>query len=132
LVFGADIIAGFPTETDEMFEATLDHVRQCGLTWLHVFPFSARERTPAARMPQLRGPVVRERAARLRALGDLAVREHLLSLKGQSFDALVEAGDMARSPTFAPVRLAAPRASGEVVRVRVLTADERFAYAEAA
>jgi len=91
-----------------------------------------RERTPAARMPQLRGPVVKERAARLRALGDVAVREHLLSLQGQSFDALVEAGDMARSPTFAPVRLAAPRASGEVVRVRVLTADERFAYAEAA
>jgi threonylcarbamoyladenosine tRNA methylthiotransferase MtaB len=132
IVFGADLIAGFPTETDAMFEATLDHVRACGLTYLHAFPFSARERTPAARMPQLPGNVVKARAARLRALGSEAVAKHLAALKGAQFDVLVEKGDLARSPTFAPVKLSGSFAGGSLVLARVVDADARFAYAEAA
>jgi threonylcarbamoyladenosine tRNA methylthiotransferase MtaB len=132
IVFGADFIAGFPTETDEMFEATLDHVRACGLTYLHVFPFSARERTPAARMPQMPGNIVKARAARLRLLGADAVTQHLATLKGSDVDVLVEKNDIARGPTFAPVKLNRPFAGGSLLRVRVVDADARFAYAEAA
>lgn len=132
IVFGADLIAGFPTETDAMFEATLDHVRACGLTYLHVFPFSARERTPAARMPQLNGAIVKARAARLRVAGAVALERHLASLKGHDVDVLVERDDIARGPTFAPVKLSHSFASGTLVRARVVDADSRFAYAEAA
>jgi len=132
IVFGADLIAGFPTETDAMFEATLSHVRDCGLTYLHVFPFSARERTPAARMPQLKGDVVKARAARLREAGSAALADHLASLKGRDVDLLVEQDLSARTPTFAPVKLAHPQASGTILRARIIGADARFAYAEAA
>lgn len=132
IVFGADLIAGFPTETDEMFEATLDHVRACGLTYLHVFPFSARERTPAARMPQLPGNIVKARAARLRELGAEAVARHLASLAGTDVEVLVEKKDIARGPTFAPVKLTQPHACGSLVLARVLRSDGKFAYAEAA
>ncbi len=132
VVFGADFIAGFPTETEEMFEATLEHARACGLTYLHVFPFSARERTPAARMPQLPGNVVKARAARLRALGAEAVSNHLASLAGLDMEVLVEKDDLGRSPTFAPVKLQRGYAGGSLVRARVVRADARFAYAEAA
>lgn len=132
IVFGADLIAGFPTETDEMFEATLDHVRACGLTYLHVFPFSARERTPAARMPQVKGNVIKARAARLRDLGAEAVARHLASLTGLEVDLLVEQDETARTPTFAHVKLNAAAPSGTLLRARVVRADERFAYAEAA
>jgi threonylcarbamoyladenosine tRNA methylthiotransferase MtaB len=129
VVFGADFIAGFPTETDAMFEATLQHVRDCGLTYLHVFPFSARERTPAARMPQLKGNVIKDRAARLRDVGAEAVARHLASLTGREVDLLVEQDVTARTPTFAPVRLSQTMSSGALVRARVTHADERFAYA---
>jgi threonylcarbamoyladenosine tRNA methylthiotransferase MtaB len=132
IVFGADLIAGFPTETSEMFEATLDHVRACGLTYLHVFPFSARERTPAARMPQLPGNVVKARAAQLRAVGAEATALHLSSLKGQEIELLVEQDLIARTPTYAPVKLSSAQASGSLLRARVTGADARFAYAEAA
>jgi threonylcarbamoyladenosine tRNA methylthiotransferase MtaB len=132
IVFGADLIAGFPTETDEMFEATLNHVRDCGLTYLHVFPFSARERTPAARMPQVKGNVIKVRAARLRGAGALAVTQHLASLNGCEVDLLVEQDVSARTPTFAPVKLARAEASGTLLRARIVRTDARFAYAEAA
>ncbi|MBL9095489.1 MAG: tRNA (N(6)-L-threonylcarbamoyladenosine(37)-C(2))-methylthiotransferase MtaB [Alphaproteobacteria bacterium] len=132
IVFGADLIAGFPTETDEMFEATLAHVRDCGLTYLHVFPFSARERTPAARMPQVKGDVIKARAARLRAAGEDAVAWHLAALAGRDVELLVEQNVSARTPTFAPVKLAAPHQAGALLRARIVRADRRFAYAEAA
>src|SRR5271154_5970722 len=77
MVFGADIIAGFPTETDDMFGNSLALVEDCGLTHLHVFPFSARPGTPAARMPQLPREVVKDRARRLRECGALALKRHL-------------------------------------------------------
>ena len=84
MVFGADIIAGFPTETEAMFENSLKLVEDCGLTWLHVFPFSPRKGTPAARMPQVNGAVVRDRAARLRAAGNATVARHLSAQVGQT------------------------------------------------
>jgi threonylcarbamoyladenosine tRNA methylthiotransferase MtaB len=132
MVFGADFIAGFPTETDEMFETTLRHVDECGLTYLHVFPFSARERTPAARMPQLPGNIGKQRAARLRQAGEAAVARHLRTLAGTTLDVLVEQEALARAPSFAPVKLSAAATPGSILRARVLHTDERYAYAEAA
>jgi threonylcarbamoyladenosine tRNA methylthiotransferase MtaB len=90
MVFGADIIAGFPTETEEMFENSERIVAECGLTHLHVFPFSPREGTPAARMPQVRRELVKERAARLRMAGAAAYSRHLSSLAGTAQSILVE------------------------------------------
>src|SRR5205085_10678696 len=77
IALGADIIAGFPTETEEMFSRSLDLVEQCGLTFVHVFPYSPRPGTPAARMPQVAGPEIKQRARRLRAVGDEALRQRL-------------------------------------------------------
>jgi threonylcarbamoyladenosine tRNA methylthiotransferase MtaB len=100
IVFGADIIAGFPTETDAMFENSLRIVEECGLTHLHVFPFSPREGTPAARMPQLKREIVKERAARLRAAGDAAHRRHLAALQGTTQSILVERDGLGRTEGF--------------------------------
>jgi threonylcarbamoyladenosine tRNA methylthiotransferase MtaB len=101
IVFGADIIAGFPTETGEMFQRSLDIVEECRLTFLHVFPFSPREGTPAARMPQVRREVVKERAARLRAMGEAAHRRHLDALVGTRQSILVERDGIGRTEGFA-------------------------------
>ncbi len=100
IVFGADIIAGFPTETDEMFENSLKIVEECGLTQLHVFPFSPREGTPAARMPQVDRRAVKDRAARLRATGDAAHARHLASLAGSAQNVLVERNGLGRTEDF--------------------------------
>ncbi|MER8572247.1 tRNA (N(6)-L-threonylcarbamoyladenosine(37)-C(2))-methylthiotransferase MtaB [Mesorhizobium sp. M1409] len=100
IVFGADIIAGFPTETEEMFENSEKIVEECGLTHLHVFPFSPREGTPAARMPQLRRELVKQRAARLRAAGDAAYRRHLSSLSGTRQSILIERDGLGRTEGF--------------------------------
>ena len=100
IVFGADIIAGFPTETDEMFENSVRIVEECGLTHLHVFPFSPREGTPAARMPQVNRQVVKARAARLRAAGDAAYRRHLQSLVGTAQKILIEREGIGRTEGF--------------------------------
>lgn len=132
MAFGADLIAGFPTETDEMFAATLQHVRDCGLTYLHVFPFSARARTPAARMPQLGGAVIKDRAQRLRALGAEMLAQHLASLVGHEVDVLVEQDELARSPTYAPIKLTAAQRAGAILRAKVTRFDAKFAHAEAA
>jgi threonylcarbamoyladenosine tRNA methylthiotransferase MtaB len=100
IVFGADIIAGFPTETDEMFDNSIRIVEECGLTHLHVFPFSPREGTPAARMPQVERKLVKTRAARLRAAGDAAYRRHLQSLIGTTQRILVEREGLGRTEGF--------------------------------
>ncbi len=105
ITFGADLIAGFPTETDEHFRQSLDLVEECGLTWLHVFPYSAREGTPAARMPQLPGNLRKERAARLRAAGEAAVARYLSSRIGREEHVLIEKPGLGRTEGFAPVRL---------------------------
>ena len=100
IVFGADIIAGFPTETEAMFENSLKIVDDCGLTHLHVFPFSPREGTPAARMPQVDRAVVKERAGRLRAAGDAAYRRHLDLMAGTRQRVLIERDGLGRTEGF--------------------------------
>ncbi len=115
MVFGADIIAGFPTESEAMFANSLKLVADCGLTWLHVFPFSPRTGTPAARMPQLPGPVVRDRAARLRAAGAARVAAYLAAQRGARAQVLMENPRMGRTPGFAEVRFTADRPEGALV-----------------
>jgi threonylcarbamoyladenosine tRNA methylthiotransferase MtaB len=117
IAFGADIIAGFPTETEEMFARSLDLVEQCDLTFLHVFPYSPRPGTPAARMPQVPGDVIRERARRLRATGEAALRRRLASEAGQTRQVLIESAAQGRTEHFLPVAI-----SGETPgAVRTLT-----------
>lgn len=106
MVFGADLIAGFPTETEAMFAQTLDLVDACGLTYLHVFPYSARQGTPAARMPQVPMALRKERAARLRAAGTRALEGFLTAQIGHTVTALVEEPGLGRSEHFAPVACA--------------------------
>jgi threonylcarbamoyladenosine tRNA methylthiotransferase MtaB len=123
MVFGADIIAGFPTETEEMFENSLRLVDECGLMFLHVFPFSARQGTPAARMPQVNGAVVKERAARLRAEGAV-VRDRLQTVyDGTLVPFLAEKMEDGRivghSDHFVPVTVDGVLEAGQVGRMRV-------------
>ncbi|WOC16248.1 tRNA (N(6)-L-threonylcarbamoyladenosine(37)-C(2))-methylthiotransferase MtaB [Pseudochrobactrum sp. MP213Fo] len=123
-VFGADIIAGFPTETEEMFQNSIRIVEECGLSHLHVFPYSPREGTPAARMPQLRREVIKDRAARLRVAGEAAYRLHLDSLKGTVQKVLIERGDrlegLGRTEGFTLAGLDTQGLSaGEIVSVQI-------------
>ena len=115
VVFGADLIAGFPTESGAMFENTLAAVDELGLTYLHVFPFSPRPGTPAARMPQVPAEVRKERAARLRAAGENALMRFLKSRVGHVAPVLVEGARLGRCPHYAPVRLAFDAVPGSVV-----------------
>jgi threonylcarbamoyladenosine tRNA methylthiotransferase MtaB len=108
MVFGADLIAGFPTESDAMFAGSLSLVDDCGLTFLHVFPFSARPGTPAARMRQLHGAVIAERAAALRKRGVAALRRHLENAKGRHIQVLMESVGRGRAGDFTPVAIEAP------------------------
>ncbi|MDR7037573.1 threonylcarbamoyladenosine tRNA methylthiotransferase MtaB [Methylobacterium sp. BE186] len=122
-VFGADLIAGFPTETEAQFARTLDLVEACGLTHLHVFPYSPRPGTPAARMPPVDPGLVRERAARLREAGAAALRRHLDAEVGQTRLVLAERGGTGRTEGFTPVRLVAE--PGEIRSVRIAGHDGR-------
>ena len=119
IVFGADIIAGFPTETEAMFENSLKLVDDCGLTFLHVFPFSPRKGTPAARMPQLRGPEIKHRAALLRAKGDEALQTHLRSQIGQTHRILMEGPRLGRTEQFTEVDLATDQPEGQIINARI-------------
>jgi threonylcarbamoyladenosine tRNA methylthiotransferase MtaB len=133
IVFGADLIAGFPTETEEHFATMLDMVERCGLTFLHVFPYSERPGTPAARMPQLPKPLRRERAARLREVGRRAARLFFYSRVGQTEQVLLERPDRGHSAHFAPVRLAAEAGSpGELRAVRIVAAEDDALIGKAA
>lgn len=116
MVFGADIIAGFPTETEEMFQNSLKLVTDCDLTFLHVFPFSARKGTPAARMPLVKGPEVKERAARLRAAGDAALARHLAGQVGLAHRVLMEGPRMGRTEQFTEVDFASDQPEGQIIR----------------
>ncbi|MCC5980070.1 MAG: tRNA (N(6)-L-threonylcarbamoyladenosine(37)-C(2))-methylthiotransferase MtaB [Salinarimonas sp.] len=129
LVFGADIIAGFPTETEAMFANSLALVDECGLTHLHVFPFSPRPGTPAARMPQVDRKLVKERAARLRAKGEEALLRHLEAEIGQRRNVLTETADTGRTEGFTPVRFAAPVTAGDIRSVTITAHDGRVLHA---
>lgn len=132
IAFGADLIAGFPTESEAMFDNTLALVADCELAYLHVFPYSARERTPAAKMPQVPVPVRRERAARLRAAGDAALARFLARLVGGKAEALVETPGRGRTEHYAPIALPLAHAPGTVARVRVTGSTGTMLVAEGA
>jgi len=123
VAFGADIIAGFPTETDDMFQRSVDLVDDAGLQYLHVFPFSPREGTPAARMPQLDRAIVKARAARLRDKATEALHAFLDSLVGGKESAIIESGGRARLSNFATVKLAAQK--GDIGSVKLIRLMER-------
>ena len=123
IAFGADIIAGFPTETEAHFENSLALVRECDLTWLHVFPYSARQGTPAARMPALHGAIIKERAARLRALGAAQVSAYHQTQVGRSVDVLMENPHMGRTPQFAEVHFAAAQVESTLVSTNINAID---------
>lgn len=131
VVFGGDIIAGFPTETEAMFENSLRLIEECGLTWLHVFPFSPRQGTPAARMPQVPAESIRERAARLRALGAERIETHLAAMHGRRVQLLMEKPDLGRTEGFAQTRLPGSRRPGSVVSARVTGRHAGVLLAEA-
>ncbi len=131
-VFGADLITGFPTETDAMFDNTLQHVADCGLTWLHVFPYSERPGTPAARMPAVDKALRKERAARLRAAGDAAVVDFLAARVGSRATVLVEAKGRGRSEHFAPVTTPAALSPGSLTDLTITASDGTTLLTEAA
>ncbi len=125
VVFGADMIAGFPTETEAMAQNSLDLVDECGLTHLHVFPFSPRPGTPAARMPQVARDVVKERARRLRERGARALTRHLDSEVGATRLVLTESSDIGRTEQFTKVLLATPAAPGQILNLKLTGHDGR-------
>src|SRR5262249_20386702 len=122
IALGADIIAGFPTETEEMFERSLDLVEECDLTFLHVFPYSPRPGTPAAKMPQVAGREIRERAKRLRAAGEAALRKRLRSEVGALRDVLIESATAGRTEHYLPVAINGETA-GSVRRLAIAGHD---------
>jgi threonylcarbamoyladenosine tRNA methylthiotransferase MtaB len=120
MTFGADIIAGFPTETEEHFLNSLKLVEECDLTWLHVFPYSKREGTPAAKIPnQVNGNDIKARAARLRAAGDAQVQKHLAAQVGRMHNILMENPTMGRTEQFTEVVFTAPQVEGEIVQAKI-------------
>ncbi|MDP2495717.1 tRNA (N(6)-L-threonylcarbamoyladenosine(37)-C(2))-methylthiotransferase MtaB [Shimia thalassica] len=120
MTFGADIIAGFPTETEGQFENSLKLVEDCNLTWLHVFPYSKREGTPAARIPnQVNGTVIKERAARLRAVGEKQVAQHLAEQVGKPHRILMENAHMGRTEQFTEVHFEAAQPEGQIVSATI-------------
>ena len=119
MTFGADIIAGFPTETDAHFENSMALVADCDLTWLHVFPYSPRTGTPAARMPQVNGTTIKSRAARLRAAGTAQVHKHLAAQVGQTHRVLMETTTMGRTEQFTEVTFDHPQPEGQIVTAKI-------------
>jgi threonylcarbamoyladenosine tRNA methylthiotransferase MtaB len=125
IMFGADLIAGFPTETEAMFARSLDLVDDCGLTLLHVFPFSLRPGTPAARMPQVKRDIVKDRARRLREKGSAALIRHLDGEIGENRRVLMESDSIGRTEQFTPVRIDRPVEAGMIADVKVTGHDGR-------
>ena len=120
VALGADLIAGFPTETEEMFHRSLDLIAECGLAFVHVFPYSARPGTPASRIPRLSGAVIRERAARLRAAGDAALAADLATRIGAETDVLIARPGMGRAAFYAAVSSEAAATEGVIQRMRII------------
>lgn len=123
MVFGADLIAGFPTESEAMFENSLALIDDCGLTFLHVFPFSARQGTPAARMRQVNGAIVASRAAALRDKGAEALKRHLAGARGRRIEVLIESDTTGRAPDFTPVLIQSRAGTGKLVEA-VVSGDD--------
>jgi threonylcarbamoyladenosine tRNA methylthiotransferase MtaB len=119
MTFGADIIAGFPTETEAHFDASLRLVEECDLTWLHVFPYSPRPGTPAAKMPPVDGATIKDRARRLRDAGERAVERHLSAQVGRSHAVLMENPRTGRTAQFAEVIFDTDQPEGRIVEAHV-------------
>ncbi|MGC8469862.1 MAG: radical SAM protein, partial [Acetobacteraceae bacterium] len=132
LALGADLIAGFPTETEELFAETLAFLAEADIPYLHVFPFSARSGTPAARMPPLPMALRRERAARLRAAGEAARARFFDAQIGRQASVLVEAADRAHTEHFVPARLTRPTEPGRILRARLVAREGEVVLAEGA
>ena len=132
MTFGADIIAGFPTETEAHFENSLALVRECNLTWLHVFPYSVRNGTPAARMPQVNGRDIKNRAARLRAAGEAKVIQHLKAQVGHMHNVLLENPNMGRTQQFAEVIFAKSQPEGKIITTEITSASTTQLHGRAA
>jgi threonylcarbamoyladenosine tRNA methylthiotransferase MtaB len=122
MTFGADIIAGFPTETDAAHQNSLKLINDCGLTWLHIFPYSAREGTPAARMPAVNGTTIKHRAAALRAAGEQSVQKHLTAQTGKTHQILMESPRMGRTEHFAEVHFTTDQPEGRIVHAQIRAA----------
>ncbi|ABD53236.1 tRNA (N(6)-L-threonylcarbamoyladenosine(37)-C(2))-methylthiotransferase MtaB [Jannaschia sp. CCS1] len=125
ITFGADIIAGFPTETEAHFQNSVKLVEECDLTWLHVFPYSPREGTPAARMPAVDGPTIKARAKQLRAKGEAAVNAHLSKQIGQLHNILMESPKIGRTEQFTEVVFAEDQPEGEIVSAYITGQTDR-------
>lgn len=125
VTFGADIIAGFPTETDEMFENTVRIVEECDLTFLHVFPYSPRQGTPAARMPQVKGQIIKERAARLREAGLQNLDKTLARFMGREVNILLETENQGHSEHFLKVLMTSQETPGSLIKGRVISIKDR-------
>lgn len=123
VTFGADIIAGFPTESDEHFENSIKLVEECGLTWLHIFPYSKRDGTPAARMPQIDGRIIKSRAELLRSLGKKVRSKHLKEQIGRKHKVLMESSVLGRTEQFAEVLFASPKQEGSIVDATIRDAS---------
>ncbi len=123
VTFGADIIAGFPTESDEHFENSIKLVEECDLTWLHIFPYSKRDGTPAARMPQIDGRIIKSRAELLRSLGKKVRSKHLKEQIGQKHKVLMESSVLGRTEQFAEVLFASPKQEGSIVDATISDAS---------
>ncbi len=131
ITFGADIIAGFPTETDEHFENSVNLIKDCELTWLHIFPYSPREGTPAARMPQVNGGQIKRRAAVLRGLGAKQIKSHLSSQLGKDHNILMENAYMGRTEQFTEVKFDKEQIEGSIVLGKITNANEKQLFATA-
>lgn len=131
ITFGADIIAGFPTESDEHFENSVNLIKDCGLTWLHIFPYSPREGTPAARMPQVNGNQIKRRAAVLRGLGAKQIQSHLSSQLGKDHRILMENSFMGRTEQFTEVKFDKEQVEGSIVLGKITNANEKQLFATA-
>ncbi|WP_224825096.1 tRNA (N(6)-L-threonylcarbamoyladenosine(37)-C(2))-methylthiotransferase MtaB [Cognatishimia sp. MH4019] len=123
MTFGADIIAGFPTETEAMFANSLKLVDECDLTWLHVFPYSAREGTPAAKIPPVNGTIIKDRAKRLRAAGAKQVAKHLRAQYGKTHHILMENAQMGRTEQFTEVKFETKQAESQIVTAKIIGDD---------
>jgi threonylcarbamoyladenosine tRNA methylthiotransferase MtaB len=120
MTFGADIIAGFPTETEAHFENSMKLIDDCALTWLHVFPYSPRQGTPAARMPAVKGKDIKVRAARLRAAGDVAVAKHLSAQLGKTHQVLMENPRMGRTEQFTEVTFETDHPESQIITAKII------------
>ena len=132
VAFGADLIAGFPTETEAMFENTLSLIEAAGLTFLHVFPYSPRPGTPAARMPPVQRAEVKARAARLRNAGEIALTRHLDRHVGRTLAGLVERDGLARAEDFTEIAFDGPATIGEIATFKITGHSGRQALGKVA